>query len=987
MRFTLLSFFFLLIIINCAAQPLKYTAFTVNDGLPSNYVYRCIEDDKGFLWVATDAGVARFDGKHFQVFTNRDGLPDNDVLAVTKEKNGRIWVNCFKQSPAYFDEVQNRFISAKEDSNLAKIREATATMLIYPLQDGGVMIVNEKGCFVYKDKKFTSYSSAPGYSTFLIKENSDGTYLKCSSHLANASLKTYQIKIYLTRGLKNIDSAFLMESADYFLRAIDNGNFYNFNATKNKCFIYSNIATGPIRFKADSISIPEAIFFFGFTNTWLNFYGMSGKIYVFDKKTLKQQFIISGKYGPNALYNDSKGNIWVSTIDKGLAMYKKKQFDNITMPDNFTNTNFISIARKAEGTLLAGNYYGQVLETDRKTIKVNTTSRGSSAIFRQRKILLSQNKIFTFSDAGNYVNYSRQLTTTAAKLFYAKTAVVYNDSIIIVGQVNALQKLNSITEKATVLHSVPKRVTALAKAGGSIVYYGSTDGLYKYDYAKDTAWGLTKNDPLLSHRITALCTTTDTILWVAASGDGVVAVKDDKVIFHITEKEGIINNNARSIMAAGPGQVWLGTGQGISVINYKLQGNKVSYTIQNLSVNDGLTNNVINEMLYQHDTVYAVTADGISIIPANISIAKFNIPVQLTGITINQRDTIIADKYTLSYNQQNIQMQFAGIELSGHFKNLQYTLDRNRNWIDLDENILTIELNSGKHIVQVRAIDVNGNTSDKILTVGFNIATPFWKSLWFWFITIVALQAIIFYSVNSYLKKKREEKLAKEIAGVQTAALEQQAFTSLMNPHFLFNALNSIQHYINLQDRKSANRYLSDFASLIRKNFEAAQRSFIPLEQEIENIKIYLRLEQMRFNDRFSYQINVDENVDADDWMIPTMMLQPFLENALLHGIMPSNIEGKVTIDFKEEAKQLLVIITDNGIGIANSLSLKESNGHKSLGMELIEKRIAALSRFGIHPITINISPATENEKNPGNKIILSVPAGLYKAWLQAQQQ
>src|SRR5471030_834246 len=125
----------------CRAQQSKYTAFTVNDGLPSNYIYRTVEDNKGFLWVATDAGIARFDGKHFQVFTTQDGLPDNEVLAVVKENNGRIWVNCFKQKPAYFDEVKNRFINAKEDTCLAKVTEGTGLMTSFPLKEGGVLYV------------------------------------------------------------------------------------------------------------------------------------------------------------------------------------------------------------------------------------------------------------------------------------------------------------------------------------------------------------------------------------------------------------------------------------------------------------------------------------------------------------------------------------------------------------------------------------------------------------------------------------------------------------------------------------------------------------------------------------------------------------------------------------------------------------------------------------------------------------------------------
>jgi two-component sensor histidine kinase len=385
--------------------------------------------------------------------------------------------------------------------------------------------------------------------------------------------------------------------------------------------------------------------------------------------------------------------------------------------------------------------------------------------------------------------------------------------------------------------------------------------------------------------------------------------------------------------------------------------------------------------------MYAATANGIAIIPVNITIPKFNIPVQLTGIAINQHDTLLSASYKLKHDQNYIQMRFAGIELNGHFKNLKYSLDKNKSWTNLTENTLTLDLESGHHVVQVRAVDVNGNISDKILTIQFDIATPYWRSFWFWLLIAVGVQLVILFVVNRRQKSRREAKLAKEIAGVQIAALEQQAFTSLMNPHFIFNALNSIQHYINVQDRQNANRYLSDFASLIRKNFEAAQQSFIPLEQEIENIKIYLRLEQMRFNERFSYQLIIDEDLDTDDWMIPTMILQPILENALLHGLMPSSINGKITIGMKEENNNLLITITDNGIGIANSLALKDMDGHKSRGMELIKKRIEALSRFGTHPIAIEMSPAFESEKNPGNKVTLCIPHGLYQAWRQAQQQ
>ena len=982
--------FFLLVFLkshNCLAQQLKYSAFTVRDGLPSNNVYRCIEDNSGFLWVATDAGIARFDGKRFQVFTTMQGLPDNDVLEVIKENSGRLWVNCFKQNPAYFDEVKNRFINSKEDSSL-KLPEGTHLMSSYVLKEGGVLYVNENGTFVFRNKKIIAY---PGSirSNLVFCENKDGTQLKFGQ-LFDFELNTLQNKVYRNRGDEVIDSIVLHVSRDLVPStlkiAVDEGKLYTFYPSRKICLVYDNFKTQPMGFSQDSIFTPEPFSNFGFTTNYLFVLGYSGKMYVFDKNTLKMKMTISGNYLPNSIFIDSKENLWVSTFDKGLLLFKKTLIGAMEIPYDFKNTIFLSVARKPDGAILAGNSFGEIVETYGKTGKVYRLPEQKKE-FRIRKILFSQNKTFTFSEGGIYVNYKRKLDNPPKNLFYpAKTAINYNDSIAIFGLMGGLIKLNTITEKVSHLGNNFKRITAITRTVDSFIYFGSTDGLYKYDYAKNLNTSLAQSNPLLSQRITALCTTTDSLLWLATHSNGVVIIKNDKVLFQLNEKNGIISNAILSISAAQAGKVWIGTGQGISVLTYKLVADDVIYSIQNLSVNDGLTNNSMNEMLYQNDSIYAATGNGISVIPANISIPTFNIPVALIRISVNQRDTALSAYYKLRYDQQNIQMQFAGIELSGHFKNLQYSLDENGKWTNLDENTLTVQLNSGTHIVQVRAVDVNGNISDKILKIGFDIATPFWNAIWFWAAIAIILQSIVIYLINLRQKKRKEAKLAKKIAGVQIASLEQQAFTSLMNPHFMFNALNSIQHYINVQDRQNANRYLSDFASLIRKNFEAAQQSFIPLEQEIENLKIYLRLEQMRFNERFSYQIKIEENLDTEDWMIPTMILQPLLENALLHGIFPSALEGELLIELKLEDSNLLIIITDNGIGVENSMALKEISGHKSRGMELIKKRIAALSHFGSQVMSISMSPAFESEKNPGNKITLFMPVTLHSAWLQAQQ-
>lgn len=966
---------------NTYAQNEKYNALTIKDGLPSNFIYQVIEDNRGFLWVATDAGLAKFDGKRFQVFTKKDGLPDNEVISIAKEKNGRIWVNCFKQDPAYFDEVKNRFVCPINKKELAAIT-STLNMYLFTFPKEGVMYTNGKGNFVFKDKKLTIYNDfRTDLKLGLIKLFNDGSEVRTGS-VVNKQRRSLFWGLYHIKNNKILDSTVILKKAlqKIAYASIDNEKYYLTDSAFKKCYIFSNFTSSPFGFSVDSLPIPERFINMFFTKTSLYLVSHSGKIYVYNKFSHKLTSVLNGNYLPNSYYDDSKGNRWVGTIDKGLILYRKTPLKTLSTPKNYLRTNFLSIAKTKSGTLLAGNYYGEVLEmTKSKSFIHMITKMASSKI---RKILIAGNDVFTFSEQGTFYNYKNPIMNPSKdRLHMSKTALVLNDSIIIVGTHYALDELNTKTKKIRNLSPKAIRITALAKKDQYTVYFGSLNGLYRYDVRNDTYTALTYINKSLNDKIAALCYTNDNVLWVSTAANGIMAVKDDKVILGSVLYDG----QYRDLISTKNGQLWAATSNGISILNYQLKANRINYSIRNLTTNDGLASNDVHELAHHDQFVYAATTNGISVIPENFTVSKVNIPTYLTRMSVNQKDTILAKQYNLAYDQQSIQMQFSGVDLTGHFKYLQYNLNSNANWTSLNDNTLNIQLNSGVHFLKVRAVDVSGNFSNYIL-ITFTVATPFWKSVWFWLMIAIILQIIIIYVINKQQKKKKEFKLAKKFAAVQTAELEQQAFTALMNPHFIFNALNSIQHYINVQDRKNANRYLSDFASLIRKNFEAAQHSFIPLEEELENIKLYLNLEQMRFNDQFEFSINIDTQLEIEDWMIPTMILQPLLENALLHGIMPSSIKGNIDISIEHKDGELCIFIIDNGIGLLNSEVLKSNATHKSHGMALIKKRIKALNTFDLKPITINMEPAFESLTNPGNKITFLIPDQLYAFWLNAKK-
>ncbi len=976
----------------CVARQPDPTAFTVHDGLPSNNVYSSFEDQYGFLWVATDAGVARFDGHKFQVFTTRQGLPDNDVLEVIGDSDGRIWVNCFKQRPAYFDEVRNRFINAGDDPELAKVPEGTKMMTVHRLVDGSVMYLNEGGSFVFRHGKLFPYPMLFPRINFVASFVEDGSTIRYGSRIVKAGLKyKATFTLYHTAGMQVIDSTafhiLLTKLPSPYVKPYSDGrNFYLFLLEEKKCFVFSEFRTRPLRYRVDSIPIQEAFFNSGMGRDIFYFVGLSGTVYIYDRHRLRLIKKFKPAYLTNTAFLSPGGNLWINAYGAGLLLYRKQNFSFSRPPAGLRQSAYMSISRKPNGAILAGNAYGQVAEMTSATSRLHLVNTINGEEHRIRKIIVSSGKVFTFSEKGIFVNFKRQaINDRNPGWVSAKTAIALDDSTIIYSLISGIMRLNTRTEHGEILYPKSKRATSLCKGPGPMIYFGSTDGLYKCNYLTGAITALNKTHPLLATRVTGICTTPGNLVWVTTAGEGLIVLRNDKVILQVTEKNGILSNSPQSICRAGKQEVWLGSVNGISRVSYQQTGNRIRYSVANLSSSDGLPDNSVNDMLFANDTVFAATGNGLAAIPATVRVPTFHIPVRAVRVSVNQRDTIIASQYTLRYDQQFIQLQFAAIELNGHFRNLQYRIDDRPDWTDLPENTLTVQLGSGEHELQVRAIDVNGNAG-QALHIGFLIATPFWLAIWFWLLVAGGVQVVVVLLISKEQKKRKQQKLARELAGVQIASLEQQAFTSLLNPHFLFNALNSIQHYMNRQDRKSTNRYLSDFASLIRKNFEAAQQSFISLEEELENVRLYLSLEEMRFGDRFSYEIHVAAEIDPDDWMVPTMLLQPLLENALLHGIMPSTIPGVVQVAVKRDAKNLVITITDNGIGIANSLAAKHDRSHKSRGMELIAKRIQALSHFGDIPMYMTMHPVTNDATNPGNQTLLVIPESLHSSWSAAQK-
>jgi tetratricopeptide (TPR) repeat protein len=225
------------------------------------------------------------------------------------------------------------------------------------------------------------------------------------------------------------------------------------------------------------------------------------------------------------------------------------------------------------------------------------------------------------------------------------------------------------------------------------------------------------------------------------------------------------------------------------------------------------------------------------------------------------------------------------------------------------------------------------------------------------------LVVVILLAIGGYLMYKNMQR--KRVAN-QLLALK--SLRAQMNPHFIFNALNSVNHYISQKDERAANKYLSDFSRLMRAVLEHSQEDFITLDKELEIIKLYLSLEHNRFSEKFDYDLHIDENLDGETHKIPPMLVQPYVENAIWHGLRYRENKGLLKVSYQQKANELQITIEDNGIGRARSQQLKTENQRKnnSTGMHNIEDRVRIINNmYGTY-----ISVKVEDLKDDGGTLI-----------------
>lgn len=398
------------------------------------------------------------------------------------------------------------------------------------------------------------------------------------------------------------------------------------------------------------------------------------------------------------------------------------------------------------------------------------------------------------------------------------------------------------------------------------------------------------------------------------------------------------------------------------------------------STTDGLYENDMNGTLYctpVGEVFFGAAFYTLHFAPDALSAAAETGKVILTGFSANEEQLLLpaSGAFLLPYNRNNISIRWALPDFANPFRNRYYYLLQGIDSTYRDAGntglVQYANLSPGKYTVLLKAANANGTAAGNVVRLSFVIRPPFWKAAWFISLCLL-LAAIIIYLL---VRKRIRQIKAKAFVKQQMTELELKALRAQMNPHFIFNSLSSIQDSILSNKTDAAAKYLGKFSKLIRMVLENSGRKFITLREEADYLQLYLELESFRFDD-FTFEIKYADNIDADFMRLPPMIIQPYIENAVRHGLAHREGGKKLTVNFYLDGNALMAVVEDNGIGRSRSAEINSSRpgSHRSMGMDLTTERLALFNDAAADQVAVT-DLYDEQGTSTGTRITIKLPA------------
>lgn len=949
-NFLVFLLFLLINVSTACAQDYSYIRYDTRDGLAGSVVYDAIQDKEGFMWFATENGLSRFDGKNFKTFTTKDGLSDNEVLKLFLDSQGRLWIMPFRPSICYY--YKGKIHNKTNDSMLARINLFAYAHHMAEDKSGNIFIA-EMGALhkIFKNQTIKTFSRA---TNFHIDVVSIGTKQNGQVEILIGEYKQQEHPQFFfyeggdTTRLNDIlywpDVQTSMIGPDYDIISANHST--QLSVYKNK---HRTITT----------ELPRNTVSTSYINQRKIVINTRAGIKFLDPETMTFSGPIFKDFSFMAAFQDKENNLWLMTAGSGVLMVPSFEFRNFLLSDDKKNEEITALSIIGN-TLYAAGW-------DNKLWKVNTTNLLMTS---QTDNSHPGNKIISIFTLRNRIVVS---STLYQNPFKQGARLPLSLKSACVGKSGVLYATHNYTwlckwsGQDTIL-DYQRSTSAVEKDSG--FYIGTLNGLKHLSYDGKTV-NLSHAFPVLGSRIVNLATSDKGILWITTKGSGVAAYAEDKLLFHITEANGLTSDNCTSLYLDSS-TVWVGTDKGLNRIEVSAAGLNVT----RFSMSDGLPSNMINAIAGTGKKVFVGTPMGLTYFEVDKISQQSSCDLQLTGIYIsNKYWSYDSTDFSLPHKNNDIRFEFSGISFksAGEMKYQYRILGLQPEWrTTTDEQLSFPSLSSGKYSLQLKAMNKYGVES-KVKEVSFVIEKLMREKTWFRLMILFLIADTIWlflrYRIGSVRKKAKEQAMLNQ----RIADLEQKALRSQMNPHFIFNSLNSIQQYVAERDITGANNFITDFSRLIRMTLDLSANTFINLSEEVDYITTYLKIEKTRLEDQFDYSVNTDKALNLHEIYLPPLLLQPYVENSIRHGIKyKKENKGMIRICVQKKEADILVSIEDNGIGreAAQQYKSKYHIQYQSKGMSINKDRIDILNSYNAKKIEIFINDLYDkNNEAAGTRV------------------
>lgn len=968
------------IVFQTASQQYHSEHYTLKDGLPSNGVRTFLKDSRDILWVGTDAGLSIYDGEEFRRFDLPASLESQKVWAIEEDSLGILWIGTFGGGLVKYDGREFTFFTTpKLPSNQIRV-------LKYSERFKGLLVGTQYGfSFISEGDLFSFVPDDISNNRFLVMsfiENQDGIIFHTFSNGAfHFNPLTKLVKPLSKDSPLNIPSSsasFISSRGDTLI-----------GINKSGLRIINQEGVKDFHDMGQVFDIKEDKNGLMWIAVWA-FHDMNepGGLFIYNGKTISR---VGPDWGIDAsvvweiFIDPTSDAILVGTAGEGLY----KLFDNgiCRYPASAFDADILNIY---DVTYFQGNIWA----TAEDRVIYGNTADGFRVLdenfFIQRKMYPGhQTDSLINNHPGKflsmYVDMEQNLWVGAATgLYRTSTGNAdfykfnlghrFSENFIVLPDGRAFSGSWSFFRMADNVFAndwfysfrnqiqYPADVNRIIHRGNELWFSSFTYGLYRYDSGEFRWYGT--EQPELPKNLSSLCTDRQNNL-ITGTHDGKVLVMEGSdtlvVKYELDHDDGIVGNEVFWLLNDKENRLWIGTNMGLNIIDLDELYREGYSRVYHINESEGYLDYLVRSAAEDENGIIWLggTNNLIRIDPKRL-LAKpsHNAKVELAGININfsevRWDTITQannwrnvpmDKVTLGYKQNNLTFRYTTDNLLNLDK-VAYSyylqgLSSKRSPFSYHNEVNFTSLSPGRYILHVEAVNTQSQNDIAPLSYPFQILPPWWQT-WYFYASIAGIILLIFFWVARMrllrMKKLEQVKLEHE---KRLNSIRIQAVQAQMNPHFVFNVLSSIQSYMLDNDMDSSLEYLNDFSLLIRQTIENISEDTIFLSQEIDYLQRYIKLENLRLGNSVLCKMIVGKGIETSNLRIPPMIIQPFVENALKHGLSAKRLDRKLCISFQQQSTVLQIQVCDNGKGLENDSIIPHfGRHHASKGIKNTTERI-----------------------------------------------